>query len=117
LVRDFNLYLFFMTLAGLPMPFWTATSTTLLQELIAPEMQGRVFGVQGLLVNAVMPIGVLVFGPLADVISVETLLVVTSLFLAVPGLWIWFYRQPRPTLSLSTSLETTQPHKAAQPGD
>lgn len=96
IARDFIVYLVLMTLAGLPMPIWNAATTTLLQEIVEPDMQGRVFGVQGLIMNTVLPVGMLVFGPLADVVAVEILLVLTSGLMAVPGLWIFFHRQPAP---------------------
>ncbi|RPJ38094.1 MAG: MFS transporter [Chloroflexi bacterium] len=94
LANNFNVYLVFMTLAGIPMPFWGASTTTLLQEIVVPEMQGRVFGVQSLIMNTVMPVGMLFFGPVADLVSIEVLLIVSSVLMAIPGLWIFFYRQP-----------------------
>jgi len=36
---------------------------------VDPDMQGRVFGVMQLIMTAAMPLGMLVFGPLADVIN------------------------------------------------
>jgi DHA3 family macrolide efflux protein-like MFS transporter len=112
LSRDFILYLIFMFLAGIPMPIWGASTTTLLQELVEPDVQGRVFGVQSLITNTVLPVGMLVFGPVADVVSVETLLVLASVLMAFPGIWIFFNRQ----------LEAAQPGPARedyefQPGD
>ncbi len=92
LSRDFILYLVMMVLVGLPMPFFNASATTLLQELAPPEMHGRVFGVQGLIIGSVMPLGMLVFGPIADTVRIETLLVISGLLMALPGLWIFFKR-------------------------
>jgi DHA3 family macrolide efflux protein-like MFS transporter len=89
LARDFSLYLVLMVLSGIPMPFLNASTTTLLQEIVPGDMQGRVFSLQQLIVSTVMPIGLAVFGPLADVVSVETLLVVASALMAVPGLWLY----------------------------
>lgn len=89
LARDFSLYLILMVLSGIPMPFLNASTTTLLQEIVPGDMQGRVFSLQQLIVSTVMPIGLAVFGPLADVVSVETLLVVASALMAVPGLWLY----------------------------
>jgi DHA3 family macrolide efflux protein-like MFS transporter len=94
ITKDFVVYLVIMTLAGIPMPFWGATSTTLLQELVPQEMQGRVFGVQQMIMSTVMPVGMVVFGPIADVISIEVLLMLASGLMALPGLWIFFSRQP-----------------------
>jgi DHA3 family macrolide efflux protein-like MFS transporter len=89
LARDFSVYLVLMVLSGIPMPFLNASTTTLLQEIVPGDMQGRVFSLQQLIVSTVMPIGLAVFGPLADVVSVETLLVVASALMAVPGVWLY----------------------------
>jgi DHA3 family macrolide efflux protein-like MFS transporter len=57
-------------------------------------MQGRVFGVMQLIMTTIMPVGMLVFGPVADVISIEVLLILSSALMAIPGLWIFFNRLP-----------------------
>jgi DHA3 family macrolide efflux protein-like MFS transporter len=112
LSRDFMLYLTFMFLAGIPMPIWGASTTTLLQEIVEPDVQGRVFGVQSLIMSTVMPVGMLVFGPVADVVSIEALLVLSSALMAVPGLWIFFNKQAEQTAS-----ERPSPDYELQPGD
>ena len=103
LSKVFVLYLFFMFLSGIPMPFLHASTTTLLQEMVRPDMQGRVFGVQQLIMNTILPVGMLVFGPIADIITIEALLVLTSMLMAVPGLWIFFNRQLGKTQSSPAS--------------
>ena len=52
---------------------------TLLQETVEPERQGRVFGFVGIVMAVAMPAGMLVFGPLADVVPVQTILIPTGL--------------------------------------
>jgi DHA3 family macrolide efflux protein-like MFS transporter len=112
LTENFIVYLIIMFLAGIPMPMFNVPTTTLLQEMVQPDMQGRVFGVQQLIMNVVMPVGMLVFGPLADRISIEILLVLTSALMSVPGLWIFFNQQPEPALQEQVSSELEM-----QPGD
>jgi len=72
-----SLWIFFgvMLLIGLAVPFFSTPSMTLLQETVEPEMQGRVFGFVGIVMALAMPFGMLVFGPLADAVPVETILV------------------------------------------
>lgn len=94
LTQNFAIYLVIMFLAGIPMPMFNVPATTLLQEMVDPDMQGRVFGVMQLITNTVMPLGMLVYGPLADRVSIEVLLVLSSAMMAVPGLWIFLKRQP-----------------------
>lgn len=94
LSKIFTVYLFFMFLGGIPMPFFQAPTTTLLQETVRPDMQGRVFSVQQLIMNTIMPLGMMFFGPIADVVAIEVLLVISSFLMAVPGLWIFFAKEP-----------------------
>jgi DHA3 family macrolide efflux protein-like MFS transporter len=93
LAQGFTLYLVLMFLSGIPMPLFSVPTTTLLQEMVEADMQGRVFGVMQLITNTVMPLGMLVFGPVADIITIEALLVFASMFMVLPGLWIFFNRQ------------------------
>lgn len=63
---------------GLSVPAFSTSAMTLLQETVEPERQGRVFGFVGIVMSVAMPIGMAVLGPLADVVSVEILLIVTG---------------------------------------
>jgi DHA3 family macrolide efflux protein-like MFS transporter len=73
----------FMFGIGLLVPLFSGPFTTLLQETTAPEMQGRVFGYVGIVMALATPIGMTVFGPLADVISVQALLVIGGALMIV----------------------------------
>jgi DHA3 family macrolide efflux protein-like MFS transporter len=76
-----NLWVFygFMFGFGLLVPLFSAPFMTLVQETVEPEMHGRVFSYVGIVMALATPIGMLVFGPLADVISVQLLLVIGGL--------------------------------------
>jgi DHA3 family macrolide efflux protein-like MFS transporter len=50
----------------------------LLQETVEPERQGIVYGFVGIVMAVAMPVGMAVLGPLADIVSVELLLIVTG---------------------------------------
>ena len=79
-----------MFLVGLAVPFFSTPSMTLLQETVEPERQGRVFGFVGIVMAVGMPLGMLVFGPLADVVRIETILVATGVpTFVVVGLALW----------------------------
>ncbi len=75
-----NLILFYALffLIGLTVPAFSTSAFTLLQETVEPERQGRVFGFVGIVMSLAMPIGMAVLGPLADVVSVELLLIITG---------------------------------------
>jgi DHA3 family macrolide efflux protein-like MFS transporter len=87
-----NLWVFFgfMFLVGLAVPFFSTPSMTLLQETVEPERQGRVFGFVSIVMAVAMPFGMVVFGPLADFIAIEWLLVAAGVFtFIVLGTAVW----------------------------
>ena len=61
------------------MPFYTTNVTVLIQEETPPDRHGRVFAVLFMVGSAAIPAGSIVFGPLADLISVEAILFATGL--------------------------------------
>jgi DHA3 family macrolide efflux protein-like MFS transporter len=80
-----NLWVFyaFMFLFGLFVPLFSTPFMTLFQETVEPEKQGRVFSYVGIVMALATPIGMTVFGPLADVVEVETLLIIAGLLTIV----------------------------------
>jgi DHA3 family macrolide efflux protein-like MFS transporter len=75
-----NLWLFYglFFIVGLLVPAFSTSAFTLLQETVEPERQGRVFGFVGIVMSLAMPLGMAILGPLADVVSVEWLLIFTG---------------------------------------
>lgn len=71
-------YTIIMGAFGLAMPILNTPAMTLLQEKVDPDYMGRVFGVMTMINTAMMPLGMVIFGPLADVVSVEILLIGTG---------------------------------------
>lgn len=80
IVPNFWIYLAVMAIAGVSMPFFNTPATVLLQEKVDPNLLGRVFGIMGMISSSLMPIGMLVFGPMADAIRIEWLLIGTGVF-------------------------------------
>ena len=80
-----NLIVFYSLffLIGLAVPAFSTSSMTLLQETVEPERQGRVFGFVGIVMAVAMPLGMALLGPLADLVSVETLLITTGVITVV----------------------------------
>jgi len=81
-------YLAAMAFCGVSMPFFNTPATVVLQEKVEPEYLGRVFGVMGMISSVMMPAGMLVFGPLADKVKIEGMLVVTGIGIAALGLFL-----------------------------
>lgn len=80
---NFWVYLTMMSLIGLSMPFFNTPATVLLQEQVEPEYMGRIFGVLTMVSSVMMPAGMLIFGPLADIVPIEWLLILTGVGMLV----------------------------------
>ena len=49
---------------------------------------GRIFGILSMISSTMMPLGMLVFGPLADLIKIEWLLIGTGLLIFIEGFFM-----------------------------
>ncbi len=83
ITKDFVVYLVLMAVYGIALTMVQTASTTLLQEKTSPEMLGRVFGLFGAIYSGFLPVGMVVFGPLADVVSIRLLMVISGVLLLV----------------------------------
>lgn len=83
---NFWLYLAFMALFGIFIPLLNTPSAVLLQEHVESDYLGRVFSVNTMLFTSVMPLGMLLFGPMAEVVSVELILIVTGTLILASAL-------------------------------
>lgn len=94
-VLDFNFFVYCipMLLTGFFVPLFNVPLVTLFQENVRPDMMGRVFGFVSLVNSCMFPIGMLLFGPLADLIDIRILMLVTGLLqsllviFALKGRW------------------------------
>lgn len=84
----FWIYLIFMGVFGVAMPIFNTPTTVLLQEKIEEDYLGRVFGVMGMISTSMMPIGMLIFGPIADIIKIEWLLIGTGVLMIILTLFM-----------------------------
>jgi DHA3 family macrolide efflux protein-like MFS transporter len=115
-----NVWLFFgfMFLVGLGVPFFVTPSMTVLQETVEPERQGRVFGFLGIVTAVAMPLGMVVFGPLADVVAIEWLLVGAGvLTFAVVGGAVWLPAGRRAVAAARAAAHSPDPVAAVASAD
>lgn len=75
----FSIYLAFNFLIGITMPCFNAPVTSLLQEKVIPEMHGRIFSLVQVANCCALPLGMVLFGPLADHFRIEHLLVIAGI--------------------------------------
>ncbi len=88
LMPNFWVYLAPMLAFGVAMPFYNTAATVLLQEHVQPDYLGRVFSVFTMLATSAMPMGMLAFGPLAEAVTVEWILVGTGLLMVAQVGWV-----------------------------
>lgn len=84
----FWVYLAFMILIGITIPMFNTPSTVLLQEKVEGDFLGRVFGVLSMISSVMMPAGMLLFGPLADIIKIEWLLIITGILMFIQSFFL-----------------------------
>lgn len=72
-----------MFVFGTMIPLFSAPFMTVVQESVPPERHGRVFSYVSIVMAVSTPLAMAVFGPLADVVSVQGLLVVAGAALVV----------------------------------
>lgn len=77
-IRSFAVYLVLMAVYGIALTMVQTAVTTLLQEKSEASMQGRVFGFLSTMYSGCLPIGMAVFGPLADVMPMRILMIGTG---------------------------------------
>ncbi|MGI6665528.1 MAG: MFS transporter [Christensenellaceae bacterium] len=82
----FPIYLIAMSLFGFAMPFFNTPAIVLLQENVAPYIMGRIFSVMDMVRSSLMPLAILFYGPMADVIPIEWLLLGTGVLLLLVSL-------------------------------
>ncbi len=89
MASHFYLYLAIMLISGIFMPFFSTAETVLLQESVAPHMLGRVFSLVQIIAASAMPLGMVVFGPLGDLIQIEYILIGTGICLIFLSFYIF----------------------------
>ena len=92
-VKSFIVYLVLMAIYGVALTMVQTASTTLMQEKVAPEMQGRMFGLFGAMYSGFLPLGMVVFGPLADVVSMRFLMILSGILLLIMSVAIILNRR------------------------
>jgi DHA3 family macrolide efflux protein-like MFS transporter len=78
LLGNFWVYLACMLFVGVVMPMFNAPSMAILQSRIDPNYMGRVLSVSMMAGSLAMPVGMLLSGPLADIVSIDLLLIVSG---------------------------------------
>jgi DHA3 family macrolide efflux protein-like MFS transporter len=90
LITNFFVYLACMGVTGLVMSLFNAPMATTLQTNVEPAYMGRVFSVLAMMSSLVMPLGMMIWGPLSDAVAIDWLLLGTGFFLFLMGFaFVW----------------------------
>jgi DHA3 family macrolide efflux protein-like MFS transporter len=103
-----NFYLYFgmMLLQGIVLPFYNTPVTVVVQEQVDPQYMGRVSSILTMINSIAMPIGITIFGPLADQIAIEWLMIVSGLGMLIFGA---LYLLNKPMMKAGTPSKKTTP--------
>lgn len=85
LLTNFWLYLLCMGLIGVVMNFFNPPMNATLQSNVDGAYMGRVFSVLTMMSSVMMPLGMVIWGPLADKVAIDWLLIGTGIFVAMMG--------------------------------
>ncbi|WP_434348103.1 MFS transporter [Myxococcus virescens] len=92
-VPHFGVYLAAMGIFGVALPLYNTPAMVMLQERVEPAYLGRVISVMTMLSTSLMPLSMLLFGPLAEVVSIERLLQITGVLVILLGLLTPLHRR------------------------
>lgn len=91
---NFILYIMFMLCSGIALPLFNTSNTILIQENVKEDMLGRVFANLNILSTVSTTIGIIIFGLIGSIISVDKLLILVGVFIALLSIWVWrIYRR------------------------
>ncbi|MDR1133865.1 MAG: MFS transporter [Synergistaceae bacterium] len=86
LVPGFSGYIVLMWFIGLMFPMFNVALMSLVQEKVDCAFMGRVFSVFGMLSSALVPVSMLIFGPLSDTVSLNALFALSGAVIIGLGL-------------------------------
>ena len=96
----FILYLVMMFVYSIALTMIQTATTTIIQEKAESSMQGRVFGLMGAMYSGFLPVGMAIFGPLADMLPLQWIMVGSGIALVL----VTAYLQVKSSLLMRNSM-------------
>ena len=84
----FVLYLAMMFVYSIALTMIQTATTTIIQENAQESMIGRVFGLMGAMYSGFLPIGMAIFGPLADMLPLQGIMVGSGIALVLVTIYL-----------------------------
>lgn len=85
----FLIYLCLNTLIGITSPCYNAPITVSVQERVEPAMHGRIFSLMQIATSCALPFGMVIFGPMADVLRVQWILIGAGAAVVAASFYMW----------------------------
>ena len=85
----FILYLVMMFVYSIALTMIQTATTTIIQEKAESSMQGRVFGLMGAMYSGFLPVGMAIFGPLADMMPMQWAIVGSGIALIFVTVYVY----------------------------
>ena len=92
LVTQYWLFVVIMFFISFSIPIIQTTTMTMLQEKVQIEMQGRIFSLLNAIFSGLMPLEMILFGVLADIVSINYLIIPAGAILFLIGIGIPLFK-------------------------
>ena len=95
LVTQYWMFVALIFFISFSIPIIQTTTMTMLQEKVQIEMQGRIFSLLNAIFSGLMPLGMILFGVLADIVSINYLIIPAGAILLLIGILMFksFYKE------------------------
>lgn len=92
LVTQYWMFVTLIFFISFSIPIIQTTTMTMLQEKVQIEMQGRIFSLLNAIFSGLMPLAMILFGVLADIVSINYLIIPAGAILLLIGIWIPLFK-------------------------
>ena len=92
LVTQYWMFVALIFFISFSIPIIQTTTMTMLQEKVQIEMQGRIFSLLNAIFSGLMPLGMILFGVLADIVSINYLIIPAGTILLLIGIGIPLFK-------------------------
>ena len=92
LVTQYWMFVALIFLISFSIPIIQTTTMTMLQEKVQTQMQGRIFSLLNAIFSGLMPLGMILFGVLADIVSINYLIIPAGAILLLIGIGIPMFK-------------------------
>ena len=91
-VTQYCIFVAIIFFISFSIPIIQTTTMTMLQEKVQIEMQGRIFSLLNAIFSGLMPLGMILFGVLADITSINYLIIPAGAILLLIGIGIPLFK-------------------------